>query len=119
MTNFITMKDVRCIGTDLFIEDLDHLKVEIDDKAYAEIKRLQAIVTQAHEFAVLTVISPGWYEALNEDGGEAQYREDGAEMTVRNRYVFFGGYEKHSDIRWECDLIRIDDLDYHFSRAIA
>lgn len=119
MTNFTAKRDVRCIGTDLYIEDLDHLKVEIDLPAYIEIKRLQGLVNQAGSLAVLNVGSPGWYEPCREDGTESEYREDGAEMGVRGGYIFFGGYEKHSDIRWECDPINISDLDAHFTPEAA
>ena len=114
MNNFTVKSPVRCIGTDLFIEDLDHLKVEIDLKAYIEIKRLHNLVSAAGDFALLTVDSPGWYEPCDEDGKGSEYREDGAEMTVRDRYIFFAGYEKHTDIRWECDAINISELDAHF-----
>lgn len=120
MTNFTAKRGISFIGSgEGIIENLDHLKVEIDLPAYTEIKRLQGIVQQASEFAALTVGSPGWYETCDEEGNESDYREDGADMTVLGNIVFFGGNEKHSDIRWECDAISIADLDTHFAKADA
>lgn len=119
MKKFTVKSPVRCIGTDLFIEDLDHLKVEIGLVNYFDIKRLQGIVGMADEHAVLTVRSPDWYEPCREDGSDSDYYEDGAEMTVRDRYIFFAGYEKHTDIRWECDAINISELDAHFTAGDA
>lgn len=118
MINFTARLPVNCINiADLFIEDLDFLDVEIDLAEYIEIKRLQGLVEMVDKDlpVFLHTVALDCYTAVNEEGEESSYRECGTEMVTTKNKVYFYGDEKHTEISWESDSIKIDDLDDHFN----
>lgn len=88
--------------------DSDTVSVEIDEAKLARIKQL---VKAANDLDVLQIeiedIEPTFY---NDNGSIADIRSECVRLCVQRDSIFWRGYIKQTDTRWDTDVLNLKEL---------
>jgi hypothetical protein len=96
--------------------EFDYMRVELDAATRTRIHELAAEATRLKVYKIVEFDYRAQPLKASEDGSEddpsdlvdADVRTECDCMNVTDRGVFWSGYEKYSEIRWETDSIPLD-----------